>query len=163
MTKPSTDLWGDITAVLQRLQLELNDLAWRHPAARPQARSRTPSRAVVRSARRSSVMSAAGSRSERETGRARRRGRNRATVVLRRGFSTTVTPARWTPHTLPSRSVSRRATSCRGSLRSVIRAAGIWRSLSGPILSNGCVPYRGGAATPKQICPATEGGGKWDG
>jgi hypothetical protein len=33
MTRPSTDLWGDIAAVLRRLDMERNDLVWSHPAA----------------------------------------------------------------------------------------------------------------------------------
>ncbi len=73
MTTPSTDLWADIAAVLQRLQMKPNDLAWRHPAAMPRARARTASRAPVRSARRNSAVSVARNRSERDARRTPRR------------------------------------------------------------------------------------------
>src|SRR5688500_12763608 len=73
MTTPSTDLWGDITAVLRRLQLKLNDLAWRHPAATPRRDVRVSSGSSVRSARRTGAMTAGRSRSERETRHATRR------------------------------------------------------------------------------------------
>src|SRR5688572_8676212 len=58
MTTPSTDLWADIAAVLRRLQLEPNDLVWRHRAARPAQRSRTSARSSVRPARRNPRRSA---------------------------------------------------------------------------------------------------------
>jgi len=73
LTTPSSDLWGDITAVLRRLQLTLNDLAWRHPAATKGKDARLSTAASVPSPRRKRVMAAGRSRSERETRRATRR------------------------------------------------------------------------------------------
>jgi hypothetical protein len=73
MTTPSTNLWGDITAVLRRLQLKLNDLSWRHPAATPREGTGVSSGPSAPFARRSRVVTAGRSRSERETGRAARR------------------------------------------------------------------------------------------
>ena len=64
LTTPSTDLWGDIQAVLKRLRLELADLAWRHPGAIsrvagasmvPLRRNRVMAAAKRQSARRSTT------------------------------------------------------------------------------------------------------------
>jgi hypothetical protein len=84
MTTPSTDLWGDITAVLSRLQLKLDDLAWRHPAAMPRREvlgSRAPS---LRSTRRNRVTTVAKSRDQRGAGRAARRSAASARAAARK-------------------------------------------------------------------------------
>jgi hypothetical protein len=84
MTTPSTDFWGDITAVLRRLQLELNDLSWRHPAAKPRQNARTLPGSSMRSVRHSRAMKAGPSRSQSETRRATRRSAVSARAATRK-------------------------------------------------------------------------------
>ena len=84
MTTPSTDLWGDITAVLRRLQLKLNDLSWRHPAAKPRENARASTGSSVPSVRHGRAMTAGTSQSQRETRRATRRSAVSARAATRK-------------------------------------------------------------------------------
>lgn len=83
MTTPSTDLWGDITAVLRRLQLKPNDLAWRHPAATPRGSDPRPDTSA-RSGRRNRLLTAARSRSAQATRRTSRRSASSARALTRK-------------------------------------------------------------------------------
>ena len=84
MTTPSTDLWGDITAVLLRLQLKLNDLSWRHPAAKPRENARVATSSPMPSVHHGRAMTADTSQGQRETRRAKRRSAVSARAATRK-------------------------------------------------------------------------------